>query len=365
MLNAEFLSTLTPVEIEMVHNFIGALYRNNITEDAKNYDNLKDSVTECPYCGYKHIVRNGHNKQTSRQRYLCRNSACGRTFETTTSTFFSHSKTNYQTWVTFIGCETVGLSLRDESQICGISVTGCFNMRHKLYDSLRDYQESQKMEGLCEVDAAYTKINLKGWQKDEMPRISKKRGKHKSDCEHKNLAGISHHKICLISSIDEKDHILFKIEGLGPETLEKYNKYQDHFSKNCMIVCDAKLCIRQFAEEHKMKADVIPSGGFKSPLGNALGTINQFHQSFNELLRKKHGVGTRHLQGYMDWLVFIKQMRYRLENRKLSTQIYMDIIRTNSSCTTDEICNEPLPISLEEAYSEYGFFSKKPHQLVS
>ena len=138
MLNKDFLETLTPVEIQMVHQYINILFKNKITSTTSNYENLETSVDECPYCHCKHIVRNGHNNKTGRQRYLCKNKECGHTFEATTNTFFSHSKAKYQTWLTFIGCEVVGLSLRHESVINGVSVTGCFNMRHKLYNALRD-----------------------------------------------------------------------------------------------------------------------------------------------------------------------------------------------------------------------------------
>lgn len=102
MLNKEFLDTLTPVEIETVHQYINILFKKKITSETTNYENLETSVEECPYCHCKHIVRNGHNRKTGRQRYVCRNKECRRSFEATTNTFFSHSKVKYQIWLTFI-----------------------------------------------------------------------------------------------------------------------------------------------------------------------------------------------------------------------------------------------------------------------
>ena len=354
MLNRAFLETLTPVEIQMVHQYINLLFKDKITDKTGNYENLEGTIETCPYCGSKHIVKNGHDKRTKRQKYLCRD--CGEDFCATTKSFFHHSKAGYYTWITFIACEIVGLSLRDESQITGKSTTSCFNMRHKLYDALRDYQESQKQQGLCEVDATYTSINLKG-MKHNMPRLSKKRGKHKPDPAHPNLRGISHHKICMITSIDENDSILFKIAGLGPETIEMYDTYSSYFSKDCTIICDQKACIQSFAVAHGFGIDVVPSGSFKTHKGNSLATVNQLHQSFGELIKKKHGISTRHLQGYINWLVMTKQMRYRLEAKKMNTQIYMDIMRTPSSFTTPLINSLPFPVDVYEAYREYHFVS--------
>ncbi len=351
MLNKEFLEHLTPVEIQMVHQYIDRLFKNKITGETKNAENLEGTIDSCPHCGARHIVKNGHDRKTGRQKYLC--PACKTYFLASRNTFFFHSRVGYYTWVTFIACEVVGLSLRDEAQITGVSKTTCFNMRHKLYDALRDDQEKQKQEGLVEIDATYTSINLKGWKKN-MPRFSKKRGKHKSDPNHKSLRGISHHKVCMVTAVDEKDHILFKIAGLGPESLEKYEKYSSCFRENCKLVCDDRTCIQNFADNNSFKCDVIPSGSYKSESGNSLATINQLHQSFSELIRKKHGVGIRHLQGYINWLVKTKQMRYQIESKKMNTQIYMDIMRTPSSFSSEDVCSLGLPINLYEAYHEYG-----------
>ena len=352
MLNKEFLENLTPVEIQLVHQHIDRLFKNKINGDTKNAENLEGTIDCCPHCGSRHIVKNGHDRKTGRQKYLCRD--CKKYFLASRESFFFHSKVGFYTWTTFIACEVVGLSLRDEAQITGVSRTTCFNMRHKLYDALRDDQEKQKQEGLVEIDATYTSINLKGWKKENMPRFSKKRGKHKSDSNHKDLRGISHHKVCMITAVDENDHILFKVAGLGPESLDKYEKYSSYFSKNCNLICDEKACIQNFANNSSFKCDVIPSGSFKSEAGNSLATINQLHQSFSDMLRKKHGVGIRHLQGYIDWLVMTKQMRYLIESKKMNSQIYMNIMKTPSSFSTKEVCKLQLPINLYEAYHEYG-----------
>ena len=59
-------------------------------------------------------------------------------------------------------------------------------------------------------------------------------------------------------------------------------------------------------------------------------------------------------QGYIDWLVMTKQMRYQIESKKMNSQIYMNIMKTPSSFSTKEVCKLQLPINLYEAYHEYG-----------
>jgi transposase-like protein len=356
MLNREFLEKLTPVEIQMISEYINALFKRKVTLNTSNSENLEGSLERCPYCGGHHFVKNGKDKKTRRQKYFCKD--CGKFFAASKDTFFYHSRIGYNTWMTFIACEVQCLSLKAESDITGVSKTTCFNMRHKLYDALRDEYKKDKQNGIVEIDAAYTSINLKG-MKNGMPRISKKRGKHKPDPKHKSLRGISHHKICLITSIDENDDMLFHIAGLGPESLEKYQQFHGQFSRGCKLVCDEKSCIQTFARNNRLQYDVIPAGHFKSAAGNTLSSVNQLHQEFKELIRKKRGVSTRHLQGYMDWLVMTKQLKYRIEGgKKMDTQIYMNIMNNPSSFTTDMTCKLPFPIDLYEAYCEYGMITK-------
>ena len=350
MIDKDFLESLSPVEIQMVHQYIGILFKEKINDDTSNYDNLKNTVTRCPHCHGEHFVKNGN--RDGRQRYLCKD--CNKSFEDSSGTFFFHSRINYNTWMTFIGCEVVGLSLRQEEAVCGVSKTSCFHMRHRLYHALSQYQNSRKLEGLCEIDAAYTSINLKGFRKD-MPRLSKKRGKHKPDKDHKQLRGLSHHKICLVTAIDENDHILFKVAGLGVEDTDKYERFSSFFSRKISFVADEKRCIESFCKRHHYYIDIIPSGSFRSDKGNTLSSINQFHQEFSELLRKKHGISTRHLQSYMDFLVVTKELRYRLELKKMNTKLYMDILRTPLLFTVKDICRFPLPVDIYEAYKEYGY----------
>ena len=90
--------------------------------------------------------------------------------------------------------------------------------------------EDVQLQGQLEVDSTYTKINLSGTRPENMPRLSKKRGKKSPVVgEFKSLRGLSHHKICIVTAIDEHDNILYRVSGLGQETTAKYEQYSDHF----------------------------------------------------------------------------------------------------------------------------------------
>lgn len=163
-----------------------------------------------------------------------------------------------------------------------------------------------------------------------MPRASKHRGKHKpiySRHEH----GLSGHKICLITAIDENDNMLFKIAGLGAESQEKPEPFRKHFKAGSMIICDDKACIKNFASNNDMTSDVIPSLAnqtrFTTDKGNSLSSVNELHTEAKNLIRQKHGISTRHFQGYLDWILFRKRLRYTLEMTKWKSAAYMDTMQ--------------------------------------
>ena len=355
MINQKFMESLSPVELEYIHSVINRLYKDNVTEETSNYDNLAAHVDHCPLCGSKKIVKNGFNRG-KRQRYLCR--GCGHTVSPTTKTIFSHSKIGYNEWVAFIGCELQNLSLEAESVITGLYKTTCFNMRHRLYSAITQFQRTTRLSGDIEFDPTYIKINLKGTKPENMPRMSKKRGKHKSVFG-KSLAGVSHHKVCIISAIDEHDNIFLKIGGLGEESEEMFNKYSKYFSRKSLIISDDKPAIKNFALRNKMRSDVIPSIGgktlFTTPEGNSLSSINEIHSEIKLLIKVKHGISIRHLQRYLDFLAFRKKLKYTARMKDWRDLTYMDVMFLEPAFLTKDTCCQPLPISLFEAYHEYNY----------
>ena len=69
------------------------------------------------------------------------------------------------------------------------------------------------------------------------------------------------------------------------------------------------------------------------------------------MIQTTRGVGTRYLQGYLDFLLLKKQVKYKFKKKEMASEILRTIIDT-------AFCNEmvratPIPISLKEAYYEF------------
>ena len=126
----DFSNHLSPVELSFIRAGIDRPYSEKVTPNTTNYENIESHVQRCPHCGSVHFVKNGFNPK-HRQKYRCKN--CRSVFMATSSTMFTHSRTSFNTWSTFIVGELNGLTLEQQAVATEMSIVTCFNTRHKLY----------------------------------------------------------------------------------------------------------------------------------------------------------------------------------------------------------------------------------------
>lgn len=352
-IDTSFLDSLSDEDLIFVRDYIDKLLHKPDDTGKKLF---KRDVSTCPECGKHNIVKNGTRDGV--QRYFCKD--CRHSFSEHTGTIMDHSRISEEQMKTFIDAEIRGDSLKEISYETGMSVTSCFNNRQRLYKMAGLKVNQQQLSGQVEMDATYGKINLSGTRPENMPRISKKRGSHAPVVgERKSLKGPSHHKICIVTAIDESDNIIYKVTGLGQESISKYEKIRDRLSDVSMIISDKSHSIQNFARTHNMKTDVIlvkpNEKHYTTPLGNSLGDVNQLHQELKEMVRERHGISSRHLQGYLDWIAYTKKLNYSLERGDQAAQVIKDMKETEITLHTKDISQQIQPISLYQAYSEYHY----------
>lgn len=90
----DFLNHLSPVELSFIRTGIDKLYKEKVTPDTTNYENIESHVQRCPHCGSVHFVKNVFNPK-HRQKYRCKD--CRAVFMATTATMFTHSRTSFNT----------------------------------------------------------------------------------------------------------------------------------------------------------------------------------------------------------------------------------------------------------------------------
>lgn len=343
------LKKLTPVELDFISAHIYKLVKDKVNEETKNEENFNYEPKYCPHCDSLSFIKYGFNKE--KQKYYCKD--CNKFFSKTTGTLYHRSENKYVLWKNFIGCEINGLTLAQESISIGMCKTTCFNMRHKLYKAIEDIVLNSVLSGLVEIDAQYTKINLKGTKPDKMPRHSKKRGNKAA------FSGISHHKICLITAVDENDNLLFRIAGLGSESTKKYLQFKENFKKGSTIISDSKPAIKKFAQEISCNIEQIPvianKKRYATNKNHTVSNVNQMHSELSVLISRKHGVSTRHLQDYLNWILFLKKIKYTVKAEARVPFTYMESMKQVHTITVRDIAKLPMPIDLYKAYGEYHY----------
>lgn len=360
----EFLDSLPEKDILFIRDYIWEKFGKGSMKEEPAEDSAKEKKTgsfseerpPCPECGGTSIIKWGFNKDV--QRYKCKE--CGCFFDENTGTLLHSLKCSEETLLKAIDAEIRGDTISEIAYQTGLKKSTCFNIRHRLHALAGIMVSGTVLSGQVELDSTYAKINLSGTRPQNMPRLSKKRGKHEHVVgDEKELRGPSHHKVCIATAIDRNDNIVYRVTGLGIENLEKYEKIEEGIGKADMIISDGNKSIIRFAKDRNIASDSTESSGarkhFLTPEGNSLGDVNQLHQELKDLSRQKHGISTRHIQGYLDWITYTKKLHYRYEREEQARKVYEDLKSAHGKFRCDEVCSSEMPISLFEAYAEYNY----------
>ena len=250
----ELIKDLDPVTIIEFKNYIVEHLSDLCStknSNSKIISKFKDKDLFCKECGCK-LYRNGKTKNGI-QKYIC--SGCKITLSETTNTIICHSKLPFEIWSNVIDNLLNGFSLRRIAEENNISLLTSFRIRHKVLYALKNFIEDINLSGEIQSDEKYFSINLKGTKPENMPRYSKKRTSTSSP-----YRGISHHKVCVVSSIDENDNLLLKIVGLGRCTTDMLKESLGKKLNNAKSVsADSASAYQSFCEKYNLTLHAIPS----------------------------------------------------------------------------------------------------------
>lgn len=344
----DLLKDLDPVTIIEFKNYIN----ENLTKlcstknsNSKIISKFKSNKNYCSKCGCL-LYKNGKTKNEI-QKYIC--SGCKSTSSETTDTIICHSKLSFEVWSDVIDNLLNGFSLRRIAEENNISLLTSFRLRHKVLLALKSFVDNVKLSGRIQSDEKYFAINLKGTKPVNMPRYSKKRTSTSSP-----YCGLSHHKICVVSCIDENDNLFLKIVGLGRCTTKMLNDSLGTKLYNAISVnADSASAYQEFCKKYNLKLNAIPSGFHSDGVFN-ISEINGIHSQLETWLNKFRGVSIRHLQEYLDWFVYVFMMKKRFMLNKIKTESYSNLLINDNYIKSKDIFNIKIPIDLQVAYAEYA-----------
>lgn len=281
-------------------------YVNKLIESLYEQDDedIDPSHKACPICGSVHFKKNGKDKN-GHQRYICLD--CHKSFSDRTNTLFYWSHFTLDQWLHFIELELYKMPLEGEAQVLETSKTTCFYMR---------------------------------------------RGKQAA------YRGISHHKVAIVCATDENDHMMMQVSGLGSESFDKYKANKDYFKDVEEFISDSKASIQQFANyleavNNKIKTSPLEKR-YLTDDGKSLGAVNEMMTEVSSMIQTTRGVGTRYIQGYLDFLLLKKQAKYTFKRKEMASEILRMMMDTEAF-SNEMVRATPMPIALKEAYYEYRY----------
>lgn len=309
--------------------------------------NERDDIC-CPRCNQSNIAKDGLYK--GRQKYECKE--CGKKFNALTNTPFHHTRLTYNQIEVEYQCLVEQLSIRKTASKVHISTRTAFTNRFKIISCLKSFIEKIKLSGEMELDEYYLSINLKGTKAENMPRASKKRNNTKGN----KKRGISNHKVCIVSGVDENDNTYFKLAGTGSVTSDMIeDTIATKISNPKRIKVDCKSSYEKIAKDNNWNLIQIKSQGYADKYGNNLANINSLHSELTNFLSKFHGVSTKHLQEYLDWFVFYKYQTYCVEYLEQGSNFEKNTITQPTNIKYNNVCENHSILDFVKIYEDYDY----------
>ena len=303
---------------------------------------------QCFNCGSHNIVKNGHTK-AGIQTYKCKE--CGKKFNDLTNTVFSGTHLSYEQIETFIQCFRDKVSLRKTAVRMNVDKKTVHLLRLKILNSLSEIRQNTKLSGEIECDELYRTINLKGTKPDKMPRASKPRSSKGTTTQ-----GISKHKVCIASAIDENDNCFLEIVGTGPITSEMVKKSLTPKMGNVRkLITDCKSSYESESRINNWDLKQIKSGSYIDDEGNSLANINSLHSGLSTFLAPFRGVSTKHQQGYLDWYTFERFLNYAFVESNQYERILNHTMNNSTNINESNVYNNYSGINFDIVYADYNY----------
>lgn len=313
------------------------------------------------------------------QRFKCND--CGKSFSYNTNTFTQYSKLSLEIISTYISSMLNNDTLVKSAKLCNISVYTCFILRHKILSML-----TLKNEGLVlcgdriELDETYFKISYKGnnsgaksnlktclemVSKSEMKYINRKprkRGwsdpnilidtgiitedeKKRYLKQEKELRGVSHNKVCLVTGLDKNGNYIGMVANTSHPTIDSLHRVLDgHIMEGSTVYTDEWSSYVQFSKDNNLNLIQINSK-IKKRGQKELQAMNSFHSNLKRKIMDIHfGVSSKYLNNYVAWFIYVlkKDGKFHDNLEGFRTSVF----HTRCRLRRDEISKRP-PISFD------------------
>lgn len=278
---------------------------NNFFDVASNYDRKPI----CPKCKSDKFIKFGLNKK-GEQRYQCKE--CKAIYNLMSSSIFNSIKKDLPTFYNFIVLLTYNVPLDMVEEILCISRPTALLWRHKIFETVDDYQKHTILSGRVWVDETFVddpaQLLLNG-----------------------SIVGLSRNKICIAVGIDTYKHIIAKIIGHGkPSKDEIYETFKDVIDEKSTLVHDADKSHEKLIKTLNLKEELNKSYLHDKQTQENMLMINSLCSWIKRFIYRYAGMKTKNLQRYLNWFVYLFRVKQANEKWPKNERILHHLLLDDS-----------------------------------
>lgn len=282
MTKNEINGLLAEMDIETLFDVYYAAEKK-IAEKTYNKQVIVNEPCSCPRCKSIKIKKNGHNKNTGKQMYKCKE--CNKQFAQTVNTLMHSTKKDASAWMKAIECVLNRDSLSNMAKICGIHRITAFYWRHKILNRIQELVNNDILKEKAEIDETLLPLTFEG-----IKRSTKR--------------GISDEKFNLSCGIDKFGNIHCIASEAGRITSKSLIRiYKGYVEDGTVLVTDSLRSYHQLVDELDVEWKKIPSGK-KEIDGYTLESVNGLHSSIKHFLYQYRGIGAKYAQNYISLFIY-------------------------------------------------------------
>ena len=266
-------------------------------------DKVNHKVNVCPHCGSPEISRNGTNKKTGNQRYICK--SCRKSFSATTGTvLFSLKKP--EKFIESFKCLEDRRTIIQVAEKLGVNTHTAFDWRHKAL-SVLTANAPKTVIGKVQCDETEVPVSEKSSR--HLNRKPRKRGgdfkRNSSDDDDPEPTTI---QVVTLSS-NTKENIMVPVMTKRLTATEIDKAIGDRLDWHTILITDKHPSYLLFAQKHNIHLKQVFSKEYVNKKDKSINVqrVNALHSHFKNFLTPFCGVSRKYLANYTSWFLYLSK----------------------------------------------------------
>lgn len=269
----------------------------------------------CPRCGSSRTTKDGRTPAGHR-RLRC--ATCGARFGIMSGTIFENCKKDFATWVRFVELMTWNVPIEAAAELCGVTHQTAFEWRHRVFATVRGYQDRIVLGGRVWIDEVYVNDT----------DLSKGYGQARK-------RGLSRQKLCIAIAIDARKNPVAVVCGRGkPSTKGIKAALGAHLAEGSTVVHDKERAHNGVIAERGCGSEAYKADITDPAYLDAMEMVNNLSSWLKRYLWRFTGMDPANLQSYLDWFVYLFRVRQAEDEWPKTARVVRHLMMTDATYRT-------------------------------